>query len=964
MTQTRDRVAGHVLEVHHEQQGAIVATAGAIGATYLEVDDVTDFEEDGGQVEHEVSATGALTVYSYSGIDEDLNRILLTGTLTVASAVPDPVRVYPHSREKIAVVAVDDVEAEEPVHAIIRHALRPLLPTGVRQGRLVDSEAIELELVDDEWQAAELSGQETATIEAEGLLLTDGSPPAAVTPAPVVLGGVGFLAVKWDPVANADPVTYEVHVSTTTGFTPDATTLAGETAGTLLFVRALTAGAPITYGTTYYVKVIAKDDDGAAAPSAESSGGPVQVTGPDLAVGSIIAGSGIIADAAIGDAQIETLSADKITGGTIDAQLTISGEIRTSETGRRAVINALGVQLIDADDTLIVSLPTDISQPAYFAGQVVALGFVATGDAAFRGTGNVLDTGSVTRLQGGGIANPSSPPTLAVNWETLVLGSESHARYGMDYDAVGGAGGTTPSFWACDQTDGSVREFRASDGVELRRIDNVGSGGTSSYWNQIYGVCRVGVNVYVLAASSGSVPDIFRFRQSDLVLQGTTIPSLPSGATAWGGIFYDGANLCIPYRTSGNKAEIRRFATGAIQSVVDTISTSGTGNPTISSSTSFTGGVKLTEDGSTKYWLAVTDDATLGRVYAWSTAGVFQSGFDFDGAAVPLRGLCHDGTQFWSLQESKKATKHTSWRWTSGSDTRWIRYSWYDGTNETLPGPAANIAAKKRGRLKVTLPGFASSQARVYSYNNATDTTAPYTAYKRAASITASPTYITADPATNSPATVNGFSGGTAAVLLFGNGQLSGDGRHRLHVAAQASRPAGAQGELFYNTDTKRVEAFDTAWKPAQGYAGSLATKGSTQAITSGGTFTQVTFNAADHDTHNYFDNVNDRFTCPTGLSGMYEVHAQIDWEAMVGTSAIRARIRKNGSTVLAAKSLGNLDSATTDSVMDIDAEVQLSEGDYVELLVSQNSGSNRNVAGDGTVGSSTNFGLVYQGSK
>ncbi len=91
--------------------------------------------------------------------------------------------------------------------------------------------------------------------------LTDETPPAS-SPTADVTGGIGFFSVKWTAVANADPVTYEVHVSTTTGFTPDATTFSGETNGTLAFIKTLPNGSAFAYGTTYYFKIMAKDADG------------------------------------------------------------------------------------------------------------------------------------------------------------------------------------------------------------------------------------------------------------------------------------------------------------------------------------------------------------------------------------------------------------------------------------------------------------------------------------------------------------------------------------------------------------------------------------------------------------------------------------------------------------------------------------------------------------------------------
>lgn len=75
------------------------------------------------------------------------------------------------------------------------------------------------------------------TAEGAEVVETDGLAPAAVEFAPVVEGGVSFLAIKWRAVDNPDVTTYEVHLSDTSGFTPNPTTLRAETLGTLVFLR-------------------------------------------------------------------------------------------------------------------------------------------------------------------------------------------------------------------------------------------------------------------------------------------------------------------------------------------------------------------------------------------------------------------------------------------------------------------------------------------------------------------------------------------------------------------------------------------------------------------------------------------------------------------------------------------------------------------------------------------------------
>jgi hypothetical protein len=60
-----------------------------------------------------------------------------------------------------------------------------------------------------------------------------------------------------------------------------------------------------------------------------------------------VATSVLIADAAITDAKIQSLSASKITAGTISAAVTVSGEIATALTGARVTLNSSGLKAYD-----------------------------------------------------------------------------------------------------------------------------------------------------------------------------------------------------------------------------------------------------------------------------------------------------------------------------------------------------------------------------------------------------------------------------------------------------------------------------------------------------------------------------------------------------------------------------------------------------------------------------------------
>jgi len=135
-----------------------------------------------------------------------------------------------------------------------------------------------------------VSGEQmvVATDAATIAVTTDGAAPAS-SPTPTIQGGPRLFAVKWTGVANPDPITYEIHVSDTSGFTPDGTTLAGETPGGLAFIKRLPDGTDFTYGITYYFKIIAKDEDGEAAASVEASAQLDPNASSDQLAGSITA---------------------------------------------------------------------------------------------------------------------------------------------------------------------------------------------------------------------------------------------------------------------------------------------------------------------------------------------------------------------------------------------------------------------------------------------------------------------------------------------------------------------------------------------------------------------------------------------------------------------------------------------------------------------------------------------------
>lgn len=177
----------------------------------------------------------------------------------------------------------------------------------------------------------------------------DATPPP--TPStPVVDSYLGILTVAWDGLgssAEAQPVDFdrvEVHVSTSSGFTPSTGTRIDtlRRSGTVAWDGG-------SYGTTYYGKLVAYDKTGNASSASAQD-------------------SAVLSQA--GDGDISALSVGKLTAGIMSAIMTLSGIIRTASSGDRVEIDSDGIHCYDGS-TLVFDF--DISAgTVYLRGTVEA----------------------------------------------------------------------------------------------------------------------------------------------------------------------------------------------------------------------------------------------------------------------------------------------------------------------------------------------------------------------------------------------------------------------------------------------------------------------------------------------------------------------------------------------------------------------------------------------------------------
>ena len=228
------------------------------------------------------------------------------------------------------------------------------------------------ELIRVRVQAYDRNGNRSAwSGEVEHLTDNDTTPPG-VPSTPVGGDYLGTVTVKWDGLTNsgadmqaayADFSHVELHMSTTSGFTPSTSTRIGELVGRGTFTY-----ADLPYGTTQYFKLISVDQRGnKSAASAQASGIPSPVVSADVFDGAI--GTAKLADAAIvtakidnlavNDAKIGTVGIGKLVAGSLTASMILStGQISTriGGTGAGTTSDSAGIRLYDTVGNVVVNL--------------------------------------------------------------------------------------------------------------------------------------------------------------------------------------------------------------------------------------------------------------------------------------------------------------------------------------------------------------------------------------------------------------------------------------------------------------------------------------------------------------------------------------------------------------------------------------------------------------------------------
>lgn len=435
---------GRILSVWLERHGSRVREEVPAGTAVVPVEFTGDFAEDGGSVIHQPSGV----IYEYVSADNDAETLTLLETTGETWSVSDPLYVWPLTNDVLASVRLDEDEADaEPITARVAHSLRPLLPEGVRD--TLTGEVVSVALERLEWVVRDLYGQVPVI---DGTLIDPGTIPGpdgvvpASSPTPTIQSGIGSLFVRWDPVVNHDPVTYEVHISATPGFNPSTSTLAVEMNGTLSALRRLPDGSPFVYGQTYYVRLIAKDEDGAAPAGVEASGQVAQATGEDIAVNTVTTDH-LVANAVTAD----EIAAQSITAEKLEAILAlVSTLLAGNPGGSRVELGPTGIQAYDGTGSQTVNIDA------------------ATGDVSIVGALSTARTGERW------VINPDNGIS-----ENIIRAYTDDPIVYNEIAATTGTSGESTIQMYCNTDGGLVSTGRAQVGPNNARLDyNVQPAGT------------------------------------------------------------------------------------------------------------------------------------------------------------------------------------------------------------------------------------------------------------------------------------------------------------------------------------------------------------------------------------------------------------------------------------------------------------------------------------------------------
>ncbi|MGH3502313.1 MAG: hypothetical protein ACRDQA_15715 [Nocardioidaceae bacterium] len=510
------------------------------------------------------------------------------------------------------------------------------------------------------------------------------------SPAPTVTGGIRSLFVKWQQVANATPVTYDVYVSTTAGFTPGPSTLALSTPASLAVVTALADGTELDYETVYYVVIVARSGDQYADPSAQASGSPVQVNSPDIAAEAITADL-MAANSVMTDA----LAAGSVDAGKLAAEILLASLIRAGEIddttgeylGGHWEGDGAGIRFFSKDGTLIISLPTAEDESAQIRAHIQALSATFYGAVTFRNTNNEISADSGIYMASGTTA-PKTGPSLSPYWPSIEVQANT------DDANIAGLAYGNGLWWRTLNARGTA------SGDRIESFDNTGTivqtidvdldprngvtvvGDELFVLGHVYGNANDQRHLYVYDVTTGVFKRKFPYARD---------PVKSSQSAALGRD--DLGNLVVAHVINNGDLYVMKFST---------VDGAQIGNDIVCTVwppyARYVTGVYQGSSGFDQERIVVSTGANF---LVLNTAGSYPVSRNFAAAyGEEVQGFCHDGTNFRSLSKTNLYTYSQE----PQALLTWWGETWrQDGNYETDLSPLTRYLIPRRAGVKISV---------------------------------------------------------------------------------------------------------------------------------------------------------------------------------------------------------------------------------------------------------------------
>lgn len=427
-------------------------------------------------------------------------------------------------------------------------------------------------------------------------------------------------------------------------------------------------------------------------------------------------GGQAIADAAIGNAQINSLSVAKLTGDTMTANVNIAGKFEAGSAGAgQVILDATGIRVKDWANIQQTAFNTTGS--SVFKGDIEAAGIEAYGPVKMHSLNNEISSGAALVIAGG-VTAPTTAPQVVPDWDVIqltfptadgALGVEgiafdstnnewlslvqlnSNLRFRAYRHNLDGTYKSTVGTWA-DDSSGSYAKGRGLAYVngELwrSRYSLTWVSSTTSY-TYAFQVVKLDGTVKTVASVAGMGSNA-----NAMVIGSANNTTQLTAMYMNGNAYTTGFNLCLFTLSSSAKSSI--------------ITTGFTGSMSGSYYITDPQGIcyGALDGGTARYWNINSDFSQVVRMI--STAGAVQTAEYWDAAVLSsyYLGIGPSGFPF-AGGYAGTIYIHPGPQYVSGSEPVFT-YTWADtksagtGTHESAQSPVSSTAApRRRARLLV-----------------------------------------------------------------------------------------------------------------------------------------------------------------------------------------------------------------------------------------------------------------------